>query len=503
MARKNYILASDLGGSGTKTMLYDISGEILALAFYESKLHHPEPGATTQDPEEMFSSTLEGIHECLQKTEINPKDIAAIVLDGQQSGLMWIDREYNAVSPYDSWLDSRYGSFVEEMTSRCGERILEKTGTNKSFVHGPKILWWKQNKPEVFKKAYKMVIPASYVGGRLAGLKGEDAYFEETSLGFSGICDLNDSTWDKEICEAVGIPYEKLPKIVAPTEIIGGLCKKYADLLDLPQGIPIVSGGGDFPVATLAAGICESGQTGDIAGTASIFFAGLDNWKPDPTGVIRTLKSPIPGLWLLFSFMSGGGCLRWFRDTFCQSEKAELGNVYKHLENKIRDIPIGCNGLGFYPYIGGKHSDPDYGGAWIGIQWDHQREHFYRAILESVAYEYKFYSQSIKNMMDIKEFKETRVFGGGSVNNTWNQIKADVLGIPYITLEQQECSLLGSAIIAGYAIGVYDDPVEISKRINKTVKRLVPNPQNHRLYDKKYQSWFNLCQTQDQFLRGI
>ena len=503
MAEKNYILASDLGGSGTKTMLYDISGEILALAFRESRLHHPEPGATTQDPEEMFSSTFEGIKECLEKTAINPKDVAAIVLDGQQSGLMWIDKDYNAVSPYDSWVDSRYGPFVKEMNSRCGERILKKTGTDKSHVHGAKMLWWKNNKPDVFKKAYKMVIPASYIGGRLAGLKGDDAYFEETSLGFSGICDLDNSEWDREICDAVGIPYDKLPRIVESTEIVGGLCKKYAELLGLPQGIPIVSGGGDFPVATLAAGICESGQTGDIAGTASIFCACLDKWEPDPTGVIRTLKSPIAGLWLPFGLMSGGGCLRWFRDTFYQKEKADVGNVYKYLEDKIKDISIGCNGLGFYPYIGGKHSNPDYGGAWIGIQWEHQREHFYRAMLESIAYEYKFYSESIKELLNIEEFKETRVFGGGSANNIWNQMKADVLGIPYITLEQQECSLLGSVVVAGCAIGAYSDMVETSKNINKTVNKFTSNKENNKLYDKRYQNWIDLYKTQGRFLRGL
>lgn len=502
MKQKNYILASDLGGSGTKTMLFDISGEIVALAFRESRLYHPESGATTQDPEEMFFSVFDGIKECLEKANVKPGDVAAIVLDGQQSGLMWIDREYNAISPYDSWMDSRYGPYVAEMAGVCGERILEKTGTDKSFVHGAKILWWKNNRPDVFDHACKMVIPATYIGGRLAGLKGDDAYFEETSLGFSGICDLDNSTWDEEICEAVGIPSEKLPKIVESTAIVGGLCKKYADLLNLPQGVPIVSGAGDFPAASVGAGICESGQTGDIAGTASIFFACLDEWKPDPSGVIRTLKSPIPGMRLSFGFVNGGGCLRWFRDVFYGKEK-EIGNIYKYLDKKIEDIPIGCNGLGFYPYIGGKHSNPDYGGAWIGIQWEHQREHFYRAMLESIAFEYRFYTQSIKEILDIKEFKEIRGLGGGSVSSIWNQLKADVLGMPYITLEQQECSLLGSAIVAGYAIGAYSDIAETSKRMNQTVKRMVVNQENQRLYNEKYQHWIKLSQTQEQFLRGV
>lgn len=498
----NYILASDLGGSGTKTMLFDISGKIVTMAFRESKLYHSEAGAATQDPEEMFLSVFEGIKECLEKADVNAKDVAAIVLDGQQSGLMWIDREYNVISPYDSWMDNRYGPYVKEMADICGDRILEKTGTNKGFVHGAKILWWKHNEPDVFKRAYKMVIPASYIGGRLAGLSGDDAYFEETSLGFSGICDNDKNIWDKEICEAAGIPFEKLPKIVDSTTIVGGLSKKYADLLGLPQGVPIVSGAGDFPAASVGAGICETGQTGDIAGTASIFFLCSDSWKPDPNGVVRTLKSPVPGMWIPFGFVNGGGCLRWFKDEFFKKEKEEIGNVFTYLDEKIKDIPIGCDGLGFYPYIGGKQTNPDYRGAWIGIQWGHEREHFYRAMLESIAYEYRFYMQSIKELLNMEE-KEVRGFGGGSANTLWNQMKADVLGIPHITLEQQECSLLGSAILAGYAIGAYSDIAKTSKEMNKVVKRTNPIEENQKLYSKVYESWIGLSRTQGQFLRGI
>lgn len=503
MKRKNYILASDLGGSGTKTMLFDLEGEIAAMAFRESHLEHSEAGAVTQDPEDMFRSVFEGLKECMEKSAADPKDVAAIVLDGQQSSLMWIDRDYNAVSPHDSWMDNRYGSFVPEMASKCGDRILEKTGTNKGFVHGAKILWWKQNEPDVFKRAYKMVIPATYIGGRLAGLSGDDAYFEDTSLGFSGICDNNADAWDYEICEAVGIPVEKLPKIVEPTTIIGGLSKEYADLLNLPQGLPIVSGAGDFPAATVGAGICEPGQTGDIAGTASIFCLCSDSWKPDPRGIVRTLKSPVPGMWIPFGFVTGGGCIRWFRENFFGNEIEGTTDIFSYLNEKIKDIPIGCEGLGFYPYIGGKQTNPDYRGAWIGIQWGHAREHFYRAILESVAYEYRFYMQSLRELLDIGDFKEIRGFGGGSANVLWNQLKADVLGIPYITLKEQECSLLGSAIVAGYAIGAYSDIAETSKKMNKIVKRTYPIEANQVLYRDVYESWIKLSRTHEEFLRGI
>jgi len=499
---KNYILATDLGGSGTKTMLFDLSGEIVSIAFRESKLYHPEPFSTTNDPEEVFLTATDGIKECMAKSRVNSNEIDAIVLDGQQAGLMWVDEKYRAISYYDSWLDSRYGPFVDIMNHCCADRILQMNGNNKGIVHGPKILWWKNNKPEVFKKAYKMIMLPAYVGGRLADLKGADAYFEETSLGYSGIADNMKSKWDKQICDAVGIPNEKLPRIVKSTEIVGKLSKKYADYLDLPSGIPIVSGGGDFPAAALGAGICKIGQTGDVAGTASIFFACIDKWKPDTSGEIRFLKSPIPELWYTFGLTTGGGCLRWFRDTFFKKEKEKM-SVYKHMDEKSEDIPIGCNGLSFYPYIGGKLAKPDYRGAWIGINWEHRKEHFYRAILESIAYEYKFYGQSIMKLLGIKKFEETRVIGGGSTSNIWNQMKSDVLGLPYITLKQQECSLFGSAIIAGCAIGVYKDFIGASKLLNEAVKKINPITENTKTYNEKYKKWIKFSQKQNAFLFGI
>jgi xylulokinase len=469
---KDYILASDLGGSGTKTMLFDLDGTIVVTAFRESKLYHDEKDATTQNPEEMFMSTVEGIKECMEKSGIAPNEVRALVLDGQQAGLMWIDDNYQAISPYDSWLDNRFGPFIKVMDQYCGQTILDSCGTRQNIKHGPKILWWKANHPEIFKKACKMVLPSTYIGGRLAGLQGEEGYFEDTSLGFSGIADIEKDEWNREICYAVGIPIEKMPRIVKPTEIIGKLTKEMAELLGLPSGIPIVAGAGDFPAAGVGAGICSQGQTGDIAGTASIFFAGVEKWKPDSEGVLSTLRSPFPGLWYQFALFSGGGCLRWFRDTFFAKEKEEK-NVYQCLDNLSKDLPLGDDGLIFYPYIGGRFqpSEPDYSGAWFGIQWGHRREHFYRAILESIAFEYKNYLSCIKKLLGLDNFNETRVFGGGSASPVFNQIKSDVLGLPYLTLKQQECSLLGSAIIAGCAIGFYQDMVEASQKVNQIAAR--------------------------------
>lgn len=498
--KERYIIASDSGGSGTKTMIFDLKGRAIAKAFRSIGLYHPEPGATVQDPEEMLESVLESIKECLEVSNIQPNEVEAIVFDGQQAGLIWIDDNYEAISAYDSWLDNRFGDYSKLMSNICGEVILQKTGTPYGTI-GPKILWWKNNRGDVFEKACKMVIPSSYIGGRLAGLRGNEAYFENTSLGYSGIADIRESKWDEEICQTVGIPLDKLPKIVKPTEIIGKLSKDFAAKMGLTSGIPIVAGAGDFPAAAVGAGVCFPQQSGDIAGTASMFFGCTEDWRPDSTGLLRVLQSPIEGLWYEFGLVGGGACLQWFYDKFLKETGTK--ETFESLENKARNIHPGDNKLLFYPYIGGRLQPltPDYNGAWIGIKFDHQIENFYLAILESIAYEYKNYSLYLRNLLNISEFRETRVFGGGSVSSLWNQIKADILGVPYLVMDQQECSLLGSMLIAGKSIGVFDDLQSVSNKMNRVKERFNPNIMNTKKYVQTYKAYFDLLNSYQDVLR--
>lgn len=503
-----YIVASDIGGSGTKTGVFDMRGVPLAMSFRESRLYHPEPDATIQDSDEILAASIESIRECIAISNVSADKIEAIVLDGQQAGLIWIDEDYKAISPFDSWLDVRYAPYARILNDRCGEMLFQKAGTN-NVTLGPKILWWKANRYEVFEKACKMVLPAAYVGGRLAGLRGPDAYFEDTSLCYSGICDIRRAKWDEEICQTVGIPMSKLPRIVKPTEIVGHLSKEGSRLLGLPSGIPIVAGAGDFPAAGIGAGISRARLAGDIAGTASLFFGCVREWEPDPTGVLRFTRSPIEGLWYAFAFLSGGGCLRWYRDTFCSAAKRdadELGmSVYQLMDNRAADIPIGCDGLIFYPYLGGRvvPPSPDYNGAWLGIKWSHRSEHFYRSILEAVAYEYKRYLMTLARCSGAEQFEEIRVFGGGASSSLWNQMKADVLGVPYALLAQQECSLLGSALIAASAIGAHKDLVQASETTNAISARFQPNLENTAVYDQKYRTYLGLLEQHESVLRAV
>ena len=493
-----YILAADFGGSGTKTMLYNLAtNKVVHTAFRESRLYHPEPNAVVQDSEEMFSSATEGIKECVQATGIKGSDIGAIIFDGQQAGLIWIDEDYNAISPFDSWLDNRFVPFVRFMDEKCGDRILQKGGNKRIVTTGPKMLWWKANKPDIYKKACKVVIPSCYVGGRLAGLRGKEAYFENTSTGYSGMIDYETDTWDDEICTTCGIAREKLPEVVEPTKIIGRLSKKYAQELGISEGIPIIAGAGDFPAGGIAAGVVKPGQAGDISGTASLFFACSSTWKPDPEGLVRTLKSPINGYWYAFCFTNGGGCIRWFADNFVPN--ADL----KKLTGQTEKLLPGSEGLAFFPYIGGTSLDPSLGGAFLGLKWSHSQQHLYRSILESISFEYKSYSMAIRDLLQIPPFQEIRVFGGGSENFMWNQMKADVLSTRYMRMRIHDCSLLGSVVIAGKAIGFYDDMIEGANKVNNVEDTFEPIPAATKVYEEVYSRWNGFKERNYAALKGI
>lgn len=490
---KHYIIASDVGGSGTKSMIYDIDKKkSIGISYCEAKLYHPDSNAILQDPQEIYYSVIKTIKELLESKKINGNEIEAIIIDGIQGSLLWVDENHKAVSSFIHWLDSRYTSQIVPMKNLCGEKIFKQTGTT-NVMHAPEIMWWKKNNPVVYKNAYKMVLIATFIGGLLSGLKGKDAYIDDTSLGWSGLTNKEHSEWDKDICDCLSIDINKLPKIVKPTKIIGRLCKKEAMQLNLPDGIPIIAGSGDFTSAAIGSGVIREKLAGDIAGTASLLFWATKDWKPDETETLRFMKSPIDGLWYTFAIVSGGGCLRWFRDSFFDSSDKEF---YKTFDEKSKKVPIGNGGLVFYPYIGRRHQPlgSDYRGAWLGINWTHKNTHFYRAILESVAFEYKRYIFSFKNIVDIEKIY---VFGGGSLSSTWNQIKADVLGIPYHTLKQQECSLYGSALIGSYAIGAYKNLVKISSELNRTIEEYIPNHENTTIYNKYYKKYLEIAKDHD------
>ncbi|MFW6381379.1 MAG: FGGY-family carbohydrate kinase [Bacillota bacterium] len=489
---KKFFICVDLGTMGTKTAIVSVDGNIIARTVEESKLYYPQPGRVEQKPERMYRSTIDTISYLLEETDISSADIAAIGISGQMAGIMGIDRNWNAVTHYDSWLDNRCQQYVEVMKEKGEEKYIETNGMPVTIAHAAKMLWWKNERPDTYQKIYKFMQPASYVAGRLADLDGEEAFVDYTYLHFSGLYDAEEMTWSEEMADLLGLSLEKMPAIVRPWDIIGYLSPAAADKCGLQADIPIIAGAGDTAVSFLGTGLTETGILVDIAGTASVFSCCVNKFRPDVKN--RTLifpRSIQTEYWYPLSYIGGGGlCLRWFRDTFAGEEKRKARendtDPYYLLDKMAAGVEPGSDGLIFIPHLAGRTYpvDSKVKGNWTGFSWSHEKGHFYRSILESIAYEYRYYLKIIKNLFPETPFSEVRVIGGGSKSDLWNQIKADVLGIPYTRINEEDVGLIGMAMTAAKGVGLVDD---ITARINsivRTTNRFQPRDEYHRLYSQ-------------------
>ncbi len=507
---KTYLIGVDLGTVGTKAAIFDAEGNLVADAYEESKLIYPRPGWVEQDAEDIYGSAVRTIKECLEKSGIEPAEVAALAFDGQMAGISTVDEEWGAPTVYDSWLDIRCGPYIERMKEHEG-LVIQKSGGPPSYNHGPKILWWKHEQPEVFAKICKFLQPGSYVAGRMAGLKGEEAFIDYTYLQFAGFCDIEKAVWDQELCQLFDVPMEKLPRIVEPWEVIGKMTPAAAQECGLLAGTPIAAGAGDQAAGMMGAAMVEPGMVFDVAGTASVMAICLERYVPDLEHKTLLTARLVPrDSWYALAYINGGGLnLRWFRDEWSKEEKAraeqEGGSVYAMLDEAAAAVPPGSEKLLFLPHLGGRvcPNDPDLRGLWLGFTWAHKKEHFYRSLLEGVAYEYAYYLGIEKKLFPSLEFKEARVIGGGATSDFWNQIKADVLGLPYVRLNRQEFAVLGSAIVAGYAVGVFDDLKATAQSFVEATDRIDPRPEYHEFYQPLAQTYVSLIETLRQTYQGL
>jgi xylulokinase len=386
------------------------------------------------------------------------------------AGIGSIDEHYRPATRFDSWLDMRCQPYIEQMNAQAGGLITRLTGCPPTCDHGPKMLWWKHEQPGEYQRIAKFVTPASYVAGNMAGLSGDQGFIDYTFIHFSGFSDARSGSWSKELCNLFGMDLEKLPEIVEPWRVIGEVTGSAARDFGLAVGTPIAAGCGDTAANALGAGIVQAGMVFDVAGTAAVLAGCTDQFVADERNrALLTMRSVVPGVWNPLAYIAGGGiALRWFRDQFYNTTRgvaqAPDEELYDEMTALAEQIPSGCDGLFFSPHLGGRicPSDPQMRGAWVGFSWGHTQAHFFRAILESMAFEYAYYLGILRDLIPDLKLIEARAVGGGARSQVWNQIKSDVLGVPYQTLKRAEFGTWGCAMIAGRAVGIFHDLAEIA-----------------------------------------
>ncbi|NLD34887.1 MAG: hypothetical protein GX653_08265 [Clostridiales bacterium] len=454
---KAYLIGVDIGTQGTKAAVFDEGMRMLGTGFRPSNLISPEPGVVWQEPLEMLEECCQAIREAVEQSGIDPTLVAAVGLDGQMAGIMGIDRDGEASTCYDSWLDMRCRPQMEHMNRTAGKRIIELSGGPATFVHGPKILWWKENHPEAYRNTARFVLPHAYIVGRLCGLDAQQAYFDYTHLHFSCLADNANKAWSQELLDTFGVDRDKMPRIVSPFEVVGHLQPAFAQRCGLPAGIPMVAGCGDTAASTFGSGMFEAGMMLDIAGTASVLCSVVDRYVPDTRyETMAMMRSPVDGLFLPLAYINGGGmCIRWFRNTLTGEPMAD----YDTLQAEAARLPCGSEGLIFIPHFSGRvlPNDPYLKGSYLGLDFKHTRGHLYRAVLEGIAYEYSYYRSVLKQLHPAMAFDRLLSVGGGANSALFSQIKADVLGVEVSTLQLGETALIGSAVIAGMGTGVLSD----------------------------------------------
>lgn len=487
---QDYLIGVDLGTSVVKTTLFNLDGVALADATREAPLHQPSPGLAEQQGDDFYGATLETIREVIDKSGAAPGAVAAIAFDGQMAGAIGIDREWQALTPwYPSALDTRYQPYLQRMVERVGDRLLELNGSLPFLA--PRLLWWQAEQPDLYKRIYKVLILANYVAGRLAGLAADDAFIDPSYLTWVGLSDTANRAWSAELADTFELPLEKLPRIVPATSIIGQLTAAAAAACGLTAGIPLVAGAGDQVAGCLGAGLVEAGQLVDVAGTFPVLATCLDKYLADTRHkMLQPLAGPISeSHWYPMMYISGGGLThRWYRDQFAAEEKQQAAaagqSAYQLLDAQAAELPPGSAGLLFIPHLVGRAcpSDPPVRGAWVGFTWTHRKAHFYRAVLESIAYDYAQALAAVRDYFPDTTFSEVRVIGGGANSALWNQIKADVLGVPYARLQREDLAALGCAIMAGHAVGIYPDMAATARRLARAVSRIEPRPAQHQYY---------------------
>jgi xylulokinase len=449
------LLGVDLGTTATKAAVYHPDGTLVAEAREEVPIRHVQPGWVEQDSAEFYGSAAHAVRRCIASSTIDPANIAAIAFDSQMAGVGTIDEHFQPAAPFDSWLDMRCRPYIEQLNSHHAERIISLSGCPPTCDHGPKMMWWMHERPDDYRRIAKFVMPSCYVAGRLAGLRADQAYIDHTFLHFTTLADAETGTWSPELCGILGVDAARLPRIVAPWEVIGAAQPDAARDFGLIPGTLVAAGCGDTAAGALGAGVVRPGMLLDTAGTAAVLACSTGRFVADTKHrALMTMRSVVEGLWHPLAYIAGGGlALRWYRDNWSTE-----GN-YDSLSQFALQSPPGCDGLVFSPHLGGRicPAAPEMRGAWIGFSWSHTPAHFCRALMESVGYEYAFYLSILTSLLPDLEVVEARVIGGGAQSSVWNQLKSDILQTPYRRVMRTESATWGAALIAGKASGIIQD----------------------------------------------
>lgn len=493
-----YLIGVDIGTSTTKTIMIDANGGIISSASYKYPMYQPRNGWAEQDPEDWKKAVISTVREVVKKSGAAKEEVKGIGLSGQMHGLVMLDDSGNLLGRSIIWCDQRTGKQVEEMLKLLPVSKWMEITANPPLAAwtAAKILWTRENEPDKYEKCKHILLPKDYIRYVLTGELATDV----SDASGMQLLDVKNRCWSDEILEKLNIDKSLLGKVYESQDITGNILPEIADACGISTKTIVAAGASDNASAALGTGVVREGEAFTSMGTSAIVYTHLDKFTQIPEGSLHVCCCAVPGCWHTMGGPQAAGLsLEWFKDNFCHNyiEEAKKSgtDVYKLIDDRTADIPIGSDKLIYLPYLMGErtpHMNPYCRGSFIGLNAVHTQANMLRAIMEGVTYSLADCNDILKKLG--VNVHSMRVCGGGSKSPVWKNIMAALYRCNIKTLKQEEGPAYGAAILAGVAMGAFSSIQEACDNFIKEDKVIYCNDEEAALYEKYHQLYDKLYQ---------
>jgi len=486
-----YLIGIDIGTSGTKTLICDEKGKVLATAMSEHPISSPKPGWSEQNPKDWWSASCKATKAVLKKAKVKGDQVKAVGLSGQMHGSVFLGDGPEPLRPALLWNDQRTASQCQEIESKAGGReALIDLVANPALTGftAPKILWVRENEPKVYGKTRHILLPKDYIRYCMTG----DYATEVSDASGTLLLDVVNRAWSQKLLGLLEIDSALLPRLHESPEVTGVLHKQGAAALGLKEGTPVVGGAGDQAAGAVGNGIVTSGIVSATLGTSGVVFAHSDSPTRDPRGRVHTMCHAVPGKWCVFGCMlSAGGSFQWLRNQLGAEEmlaaKRKGVDPYELLVSHAKQAPAGAEGLFFLPYLTGErcpHPDPCARGGWIGLTSRTTRDMLIRSLMEGITFGMRDALEIIQQMGI--PITQIRASGGGARSEFWRQLQADIYRLPVVLTNASEGPAYGVALLAGVGTGTWSSVEQACSACIKQTKKINPNKKQSGFYDRYF-----------------
>lgn len=486
------ILSLDIGTTGLKTILVNESGDIVKSYNKEYGMIQKYSGNAEQHPSVWWNAVVESFQKVLD-SKIK-REVCAVGVSGQFQSLIMLDKSYNPLQNAILWCDQRGERFLPEITEKIGKEKLVSITANPALPGSgiSNMLWVKEKRPEIFEKCCHIMLPHEYIRLKLTG----ECVTDVTSASSMQLLNVPARKWSEELFDRFDLDRKLVGKLCESIEIVGETTKEVELLTGLPEGIPVVAGGGDSVISSIGTGVIREGGCFTSVGTSGIICTNTSTVRIDTKGRVNTYCSAIPGMWSVITCsITAGFALKWLKNNFCLEENNialnENKDVYDVMGEMAEKVSLGAGGLIFLPYLMGDrtpHLNADAKGVFFGITSRHERADFIRAVMEGVAYSLKEGIQVFEELgIRLEDFI---LCGGGAKGKVWRKIIADMYGSNVFSVQNDSGSAIGAAILAACGKGIYSNLDEATERMIKREKEDAFSEENHKKYMKnldKYQ----------------